>query len=339
MTPPSDPVSLSTASPDQLRLLTKIAVLYHEEGLAQSDISSRLNLSQARVSRCLKLAADLGIVRTSVVQPPGIYVGLEKALEEKYGLQEVVVADMVDDASLGMRLGSCAATYLETTIEVDDVVGISNWSTTLLQTVEAMRSRPRKVLSEVIQMIGGVGSPQAQIQATRLVSHLAELTSARPFYMAAPGLVANHQIRQAFLADPGVAGTAEAWDRVNTSLVGIGTFPASPLWQASGNALTSTEEKALLDSGAVGEICLRYFDIDGAPMNSAIEERMVSISSEAMLRIPRRIGVAGGMRKLDAIRGAINGGWVNVLITDSDVARQLLEPPRLDVRAGAARTR
>ncbi|MHA7191908.1 sugar-binding transcriptional regulator [Arthrobacter sp. MDT2-16] len=329
MTPPNDPVSLLTASPDQLRLLTKIAVLYHEEGLAQSDISGRLNLSQARVSRCLKLAADLGIVRTSVVQPPGIYVGLEKALEEKYGLQEVVVADMVDDASLGMRLGSCAATYLETTIEVDDVVGISNWSTTLLQTVEAMRSRPRKVLSEVIQMIGGVGSPQAQIQATRLVSHLAELTSAKPFYMAAPGLVANHEIRQAFLADPAVASTAEAWDRVNTSLVGIGTFPASPLWQASGNALTTTEEKALLDSGAVGEICLRYFDIDGAPMNSAIEERMVSISSEAMLRIPRRIGVAGGMRKLDAIRGAINGGWVNVLITDSEVARQLLEPPRL----------
>lgn len=329
MTPPNDPVSLLTASPDQLRLLTKIAVLYHEEGLAQSDISSRLNLSQARVSRCLKLAADLGIVRTSVVQPPGIYVGLEKALEEKYGLQEVVVADMVDDASLGMRLGSCAATYLETTIEVDDVVGISNWSTTLLQTVEAMRSRPRKVLSEVIQMIGGVGSPQAQIQATRLVSHLAELTSAKPFYMAAPGLVANHEIRQAFLADPAVASTAEAWERVNTSLVGIGTFPASPLWQASGNALTTTEEKALLDSGAVGEICLRYFDIDGAPMNSAIEERMVSISSEAMLRIPRRIGVAGGMRKLDAIRGAINGGWVNVLITDSEVARQLLEPPRL----------
>ncbi|MCQ2000699.1 sugar-binding transcriptional regulator [Arthrobacter zhaoxinii] len=329
MTPPIDPVSLSMASPDQLRLLTKIAVLYHEERLAQADISSRLNLSQARVSRCLKLAADLGIVRTSVVQPPGIYVGLEKALEEKYGLREVVVADMVNDASLGMRLGSCAATYLETTIEVDDVVGISSWSTTLLQTVEAMRSRPRKVLSQVIQMIGGVGSPQAQIQATRLVSHLAELTSAKPFYMAAPGLVANHEIRQAFLADPAVASTAEAWNRVNTSLVGIGTFPASPLWQASGNALTPHEEKALLDSGAVGEICLRYFDIDGAPMNSAIEERMVSINSEAMLRIPRRIGVAGGMRKLDAIRGAISGGWVNVLITDSEVARQLLEPPRL----------
>jgi DNA-binding transcriptional regulator LsrR (DeoR family) len=329
MTPSTELSSLSTATPDQLRLLTKISVLYHEEGLAQAEISDRLNLSQARVSRCLKSAAHLGIVRTSVVQPPGIYVGLEKALEEKYGLQEVVVADVMDGASLGMRLGSCAATYLETTIEVKDVVGISSWSTTLLQTVEAMRSRPRKILSEVMQMIGGVGSPQAQIQATRLVSHLAELTSAKPFYMAAPGLVANHGIRQAFLDDPAVATTAEAWERINTSLVGIGTFPASPLWQASGNALTQEEENELLSSGAVGEICLRYFDIDGAPMNPAIEERMISIDSASMLRIPRRIGVAGGMRKLAAIRGAISGGWVNVLITDADAARQLLEPPQL----------
>ncbi|WP_026545215.1 sugar-binding transcriptional regulator [Arthrobacter sp. 35/47] len=332
MTPHSDQQSLSTASPDQLRLLTKIAVLYHEEGLPQAEISDRLNLSQARVSRCLRVAAELGIVRTSVVQPPGIYVGLEKALEEKYGLKEVVVADMVDDATLGMRLGSCAATYLETTIEVNDVVGISSWSTTLLQTVEAMRSRPRKVLSEVIQMIGGVGSPQAQIQATRLVSHFAELTSAKPFYMPAPGLVANREIREAFLDEPGVASTIEAWTRLNTSVVGIGTFPASPLWKASGNALTEKEERALSESGAVGEICLRYFDIDGAPMHPEIEERMISIDSASMLNIPRRIGVAGGLRKLDAIRGAINGGWVNVLITDSEVARQLLEPPQLTSR-------
>lgn len=117
--------------------------------------------------------------------------------------------------------------------------------------------------------------------------------------------------------------------RVTTLLVGIGTFPASALWRASGNALTSEEENGLSQSGAIGEICVRYFDVDGEPMNPVIEERMISIDAETMMRVPRRIGVAGWMRKLDAIRGAVTGGWVNVLITDSHVARQLLEPPRL----------
>jgi DNA-binding transcriptional regulator LsrR (DeoR family) len=298
--------SFLSASTEQLRLFTKIAVLYHEEGMSQGEISQRLNLSQARVSRYLKAAVELGIVRTSIVQPAGIYVGLEKALEEKYQLREVVVVDVMDGASLGMRLGSSAATYLETTIDADDYVGISSWSTTLLHTVEAMRSRPRKIANEVIQLIGGVGSPQAQIQATRLVSHLAELTSAKPYYMGCPGLVANPQIREAFLGDPAVKASIEAWD-----------------------ALSRTEEKELSRAGAVGEICLRFFDIDGLPMKPAIEERMISIEAEAMMRVPRRIGVAGGMRKLDAIRGAVAGGWINVLITDADVARQLLEPPQL----------
>jgi DNA-binding transcriptional regulator LsrR (DeoR family) len=329
MTEFTEPATLLSVSTEQLRLFTKIAVLYHEEGLSQGDISQRLNLSQARVSRYLKNAVDLGIVRTSIVQPAGIYVGLEKALEEKYHLREVVVVDVMDGASLGMRLGSSAATYLETTIDATDYVGISSWSTTLLHTVEAMRSRPRKIANEVIQLIGGVGSPQAQMQASRLVSHLAELTSAKPYYMGCPGLVANAQIREAFLGDPAVAASVAAWDRLTTLLVGVGTFPASPLWQASGNALSSTEEGELSRAGAVGEICLRFFDINGLPMKPAIEDRVISINAEAMMQVPRRVGVAGGMGKLDAIRGAVSGGWINVLITDADVARQLLEPPQL----------
>lgn len=321
--------SLSTSSPEQLRLITKIAVLYHEEGLGQGDISKKLNLSQARVSRYLKQAEKEGIIRTTVVQPFGIYVGLEKALEEKFGLREVVVVENIEGASLVSSLGSAAATYLETTLIVNDHIGISSWSSTLLATVEAMRSRPRKVVNEVTQLIGGVGSPQAQIQASRLVSHLAELTLATPNYMAAPGIASSKEVKKAFLSDPAVSQTIKSWDRITTLLVGIGSFPASPLLAASGNALGKDEELQLAKAGAVGEICLRYFDKDGEAMSPLIEERIISMDAKAMKKVPRRIAVAGGVKKLPAIRAAVLGGWANVLITDSEVARQLLEPPRL----------
>jgi DNA-binding transcriptional regulator LsrR (DeoR family) len=320
---------LSTWSPEQLRLITKIAVLYHEEGLGQAEISKKLNLSQARVSRYLKAAQEEGIIRTTVVQPFGIYVGLEQALEHKFKLQEVVVVENIEGASLVASLGSAAATYLETTLIANDHVGISSWSATLLATVEAMRSRPRKVVNEVIQLIGGVGSPQAQVKASRLTSHLAELTSASPYYMAAPGIASSKEVKKAFLSDPAVSETVKAWSRVTTLLVGIGTFPASPLLAASGNSLEKSEELQLAKQGAVGEICLRYFDGEGNAMNPDIEERVIAIDVKTMKKIPRRIGVAGGIKKLNAIRAAVEGGWVNVLITDSDIARQLLEPPRL----------
>ena len=225
-------------SVEQLRLMTKIAVLYHEEGVKQPEISQRLNLSQARVSRYLNQAAAAGIVRTAIVQPYGIYVGLEKALEEKYKLKEVVVVENIEGAALKSSLGSAAATYLETTLSANDHIGISSWSQTLLSMVETMRSRPRKIVSEVVQLIGGVGSPEAQIQASRLCSQLAQITSAVPFYLAAPGVVSSKEIKEAFLSDPEVIKTIQAWKRINTLILGIGAFPASPLLAASGNAIS-----------------------------------------------------------------------------------------------------
>lgn len=320
----SDPIW----SVKQLRLMTKIAVLYHEEGLGQPQISQKLNLSQARVSRYLNQAMSAGIVKTTIVQPYGIYVGLEKALEAKYALQEVVVVENIEGTSLKRALGIAAATYLETTLSSRDHLGISSWSQTLLLMVESMRSRPRKVVREVVQLIGGVGTPEAQIHASRLCSQLAQITSAVPFYLAAPGVASSKEVKAAFLSDPAVRKTIEAWGRINTLILGIGAFPASTLLAASGNSLDQKNEIELKGSGAVGEICLRYFDSNGRAMHPLIEERVIAIDFPLMNKVERRIGVAGGLSKLNAIRAAITGGWVNVLITDSEVARLLLEPPR-----------
>jgi len=315
-------------SVDQLRLMTKISVMYYEEGVKQPEISQQLNLSQSRVSRYLNEAALAGIIRTTIVQPFGIYVGLEKALEEKYGLQEVVIVENIEGAALKSSLGSAAATYLETTLSVNEHIGISSWSQTLLSMVETMRSRPRKIVSEVVQLIGGVGSTEAQIQASRLCSQLAQITSAVPYYLAAPGVTSSKEVKDAFLSDSEVMRTIDAWKRLSTVILGVGAFPASPLLAASGNSIGQKDELEIKKAGAVGEICLRYFDKGGRLMYPQFEERVIAIDFQSLSKIKRRIGVAGGVLKLNAIRAAILGGWINVLITDSEVARLLLEPPR-----------
>ena len=40
---------------------------------------------------------------------------------------------------------------------------------------------------------------------------------------------------------------------------------------------------------------------------------------------PARVGVAGGARKFEAIRGAMRGKWIDVLITDLGTAQRLAE--------------
>jgi DNA-binding transcriptional regulator LsrR (DeoR family) len=77
----------------RLRLVTRAARMYHEQGLKQPQIAELLHVSQAKVSRLLKRAEELGIVRVVIVPPPGGHSELEEALVARYGLLDAVVAD------------------------------------------------------------------------------------------------------------------------------------------------------------------------------------------------------------------------------------------------------
>jgi lsr operon transcriptional repressor len=45
---------------------------------------------------------------------------------------------------------------------------------------------------------------------------------------------------------------------------------------------------------------------------------------EQLRKIKRCVGVAGGKRKVAAIRGAMRGKYINVLITDLNTANELI---------------
>lgn len=105
--------------------------------------------------------------------------------------------------------------------------------------------------------------------------------------------------------------------------MGIGSVAPSKLLASSGNIFSQLELDALRTSGAVGDICLRFFDKDGHPIMTH-DDRVISISLAQLEHIKRTVGVAGGTRKVEAIRGALNGKHINVLITDQLTAQALL---------------
>ncbi len=313
-----------TADRDRLRLLTKVARLYHEKGVRQPEIAAQLHLSQARVSRLLKEAAERGIIRTVVVSPAGVHTEIEEHLAEKFALRDVVVVDVEGTGPDVLNaLGSGAAAYLDSTLIGGDVIGVSSWSSTLLAAVEVMRPKRTQVVDRVVQVVGGVGSPEVQMQASRLTGRLAEVTGASPVFVPSPGLVGSTALRDALMADPSVRAVQEQWSQLTVSLVGIGALEPSPLLRRSGNSLAPVEQEELRRAGAVGDVCLRYFDAHGQAIQSSFDQRVIGIGREDIMRVQRRIGVAGGSDKVDAIRAAVQGGWVNILITDLEVAKAL----------------
>jgi DNA-binding transcriptional regulator LsrR (DeoR family) len=321
------PVTRGVRTPglEELRLLTKVARMYHEKGMKQPQIAAELSMSQPRVSRLLKQAIDLGIVRTVVTMPSGVHGDLEDAVQGKYALRDVVIVDALGATDPIPALASAAAAYLDVTLTGGHVVGISSWSETLLAAVERMPRKSIPTVERVVQLIGGVGDASVQVRANRLTGHFADQTGGLPVYLPAPGIVGSARVRAAMMGDPSVKEVTTVWTELTDAVVGIGSVEPSPLLQRSGNAVTPEEQAELRRRGAVGDVCFRYFDAAGRPIDSKFDRRIMGITPRELLAVPRRVGVAGGPRKRAAIRGAVLGRWVNVLITDLETARRLLE--------------
>lgn len=299
--------------------------MYHEEGMLQPEIAERLSITQSRVSRLLKDASRLGIVRTVVLTPPGFFSELEQAVRSAFGLRDVVVAEAAsdDDAGVLPAIGSAAASYLENTLQPGERLGISSRSASLLAMVEAMGPITTGGAESVVQTLGAVGNPAMRAQATRLTDRLAQLTGGEPIYLTTPGVVANRAVRDGLLADPYIASAAAAWARLTSIVTGIGSTEPSAR-RSWGRALPADDLERLARLRAVGDVCLNFFSSTGESVDGSLRERVIGIGVEELLAVPRRIGVAGGEPKVEAIRAAAAGSWINVLVTDQFTARRLL---------------
>ena len=313
---------------DELRLMTKVARLYYEQGLRQSKIAESLQLSQSTVSRLLKRAEQEQIVRVTVSVPHGVYTDLEEALIAAFGLRDAIVADCVrddDDESVARDLGRAAAYYLETTLNEGECIGISSWSGTILAMVDVMRQISRPVEARVIQILGGAGEPQAKVHAAYLASRLAELVRGKVTFLPVPGLVDSADVRQVLLSETSISEVTKSFDEITLALVGIGTVEPSPLLASSGNIFSDEELDMLRQKGAVGDILYRFFDVAGHPVQTPLAERVTGMDHDQLRRVKRVVGIAGGARKFDAIRGALNGRLINTLITDRFTAERLVQ--------------
>jgi DNA-binding transcriptional regulator LsrR (DeoR family) len=313
---------------DDLRLIATVARMYHERGLSQPQIAGDLHISQPRVSRLLKRAQELGIVRTIVTVPEGVHSDVEDAMVEAYGrfgLANAIVVESPGPGDPARALGAAAAQYLSATFTGHDRVGVSSWSATILAVAEAMRPARARTADSVVQVMGGLGDPRVQMQASRLMGLLASATKADPVFMPAPGVLTSKEARDSLVADPSIASVMDLWRELTVVLVGIGPAMGSQLLRESGNALADSDRASLMAAGAVGDVCLRFFDAEGRPIESSVNDRLITVSYEVLKGIPRRVGVAGGAEKHAAIRGALLGGWANILITDLEEAHRLLE--------------
>ncbi len=315
---------------DHQRLLVRAAQLYYEQELTQASISQRLGLSRQKVQRLLSEARQQGIVRINIRPVMGVYAALEQGLEERFGLDEAVVVETTayeEQAVVTREIGAGAFEYLLRVLRPHDVVVIS-WGGSLLGMVDALQASggvAGVAGLKVVQGLGGLGDPTNETHAADLTRRLAQMLGGRAHLLPAPGVAGSLEARKAYAGDPFVAQALAEGAAANLAFMGIGAPRPDSILCREGTIVSWPELAALEKEGAVGDINLRYFDRLGQQVASDLDERVIGLTLAEIRQIERVVGVAGGAAKVEAIRGALEGKLVDVLVTDHLLAQRLLD--------------
>lgn len=311
---------------NELRMIARVAQMYYVERQRQADIARHLRISQATVSRMLKKAQEEDIVRTTVVAPSGVYADLEAGLREQFGLSEAIVVECSEDrdGAIMARIGEAAAHFLEATLQPGEIIGVSSWSETILRMVDNIHPMKSGKARAVVQTLGGMGDPAVQTHANQLTTRLARLTGAEARLLSAPGVAQSREAKLVLLGDPYVRETMNLFSKITLAIVGIGAVEPSSMLARSGNVFSSRELAEVTEAGGVGDMSLRFFDKDGQPVRTPLDERVIGMSLDELSKVERVIGLAGGQSKTEAIRGALRAGVLDLLVTDRFTASRLL---------------
>lgn len=312
------------ANTELTRLMVVVSRLYHVHGLRQRDIGERLGLSQARVSRLLQQAATDGLVRTVVAVPEGLRPDLEEAVEQRYGVHEVHLVDCeTPDEDLSVVLGRAAAAYLAEVPPTGLTIGFTSWSGTLQEMAHALSPTGRTLAVRVVEMLGDLGSPTLQHAADRATQAMARALGAEPVFLRTPGVVATPSLREAASRDPHVQRALGLLDSLDVAFVGVGPAAVHSRLQAGDRYFTPEQLELARRAGAVGQLNQRLIDAQGRPLATPLDDLVVGSTLEQVRAAKRRVVVAGGDEKAVSIAAALQGGWVDVLITDVRTAQTL----------------
>jgi DNA-binding transcriptional regulator LsrR (DeoR family) len=320
-------MSLEKYDTDQVRMMTKVAILYHNRGMVQSQISQTLGLSQARVSRLLSAAEEANIIRTVVVPPIGMNSEVEDVLEKKFGLLQVHVVDTVGgtDTERAETLGKALGNVFTVLPLKDKVIGLTSWSRSMREFIAALNRFPHAKADSVVELVGGVGEPGLQHEATNATARLASVIDAQPMFLRVPGVVPSIEVKDMILeSDSHARATLKAMDKIDIALIGVGNCAFRSGRVAKGNFFSQEQFNLAKSKGAVGEVNLRFIDAKGKPVKTELDDLVIGMSLDQLKKVDLRIAVSGGEEKQEATLAAIRGGWVNVLITDELTAEYLI---------------
>ena len=294
--------------------LVRVAWYYYRDNLTQAQIADRLHVSRPTVARLLERARQVGVVSIEIDTSGFGGLELSQRLRDKYGLQEVVIVPRLGPSVSGevtnSRVAREAAHYLSRYLRPGTVVGVG-WGDTVRRTLLLLQ---RSTLSGVTfaTLTGGIDAYTATGDGN---GHPA--VNVR--FVPAPLLASSPAVADALRKERSVTSVLELAQSADVTLIGIGGANANATILQHG-IVTEDQIRDYQHRGAVGDIIGEWYDERGRPLAIDMQKVRIGIAISELRSMTRVVAAAGGLDKLTAIRGALAGRYLHVLITTEDVA-------------------
>lgn len=316
------PVDIRSLS-DEDHLILKVLRLYYEHNLTQAEVAARMGFSRPKVSKLLSDGRDRGLVKIEIAEPAGDHAGLEIAIENRFELDEVVVAETSEDREATERAtGRAGAALLARICGRETKLGLS-WGVSLRALAD---STPHRSIScaKIVPLVGGMGKAKTRLHSNQVCAALAEKLEVETLHLAAPAIARSPESRSELVELPGIEETLAEGAGCDVAVVGIGgILPTSTLVEAG--YFTLEEFLGLRDRGVVGDVCCHFLNAEGVSRLPQFSERIVGLTLEQLRAIPRSVGIATGAEKAPGVAAVLRGGYVKSLVCDRELAEALID--------------
>lgn len=304
---------------------TRIAWLYHVEGMTQDEVANVVGMNRSRVLRILAAARQDGTVQIRVTTRMSRCVELERMLESRWSLtRAIVVPEPQDPSQLRAIIGAEVGAYMSQAVTSNMTVGLG-WGKTLTSGVSAITPRAADGV-KVLAMLGGL-TRVSEVNPSEFAWRVADRLSAECYMLAAPVYAPDPATREALLGHPGLSEIFTRARSLDMAVVSVGDLTPHSVFSEYG-LLTRDEIASLEAAGAVGDLLCHFIDAEGNIIEHQVNRRVLAVDPISLRGTRQIVLASGGWHKLTVIRAALKLLRPTVLIVNELVAERLAKDDR-----------
>ena len=294
-------------------LMNKVVWCYYMEDMTQQSIANHLSISRMRVIRLLERARTEKLIRFTLREDAFQQMEAQNKLMEHYGLQYVILVPSVSE-DINLTVAKAAAMYLGERMGDGDFINVG-FGDTATKTLNNLYI-PDNMSISLVSLSGGV----------KHYTIAPGVSKANLYIVPAPFIASTPEVAAAIQKEPSVKDVVNLASLAKFTVVGVGGVSENATVVKEGN-MSTTDLLKLRAESAVGDILGYFLNKEGQVLKCHVHSRLISTAPDRLKEFPNVIAVAGGTEKAEAIDAVLKTGCIDILITDEDTGKAILELP------------